>query len=68
MRTVLLASLRRNTRRYVAACVAVVIGVGFVIVINALTSATRDGLTADVGAPYAATAPPDGYGTVGGAP
>lgn len=55
MRTVLLASLRRNTRRYVAASLAVVIGVGFVIVVNALTSATREGLTADVGAPYDAT-------------
>lgn len=52
MRTVLLASLRRNTRRYVAATLAVVIGVGFVIVLNTLTGATRDGLTADAGAPY----------------
>ena len=54
MRTVLLASLRRNTRRYVASALAVVIGVAFVIVTNALSSATRDGLTADVGAPFAA--------------
>lgn len=52
MRGVLLASLRRNTRRYVASALAVVIGVAFVVVVNALTNATRDGLTADVGAPY----------------
>ena len=36
MRTVLLASLRTHTRRYVAATVAVVIGVAFVVVTNAL--------------------------------
>ncbi|WP_110180615.1 FtsX-like permease family protein [Nocardioides solisilvae] len=52
VRTVLLASLRRHTRRYVAAAVAVVIGVAFVVVTDALSRATRDGLTADVAAPY----------------
>ncbi|MBL0746325.1 ABC transporter permease [Nocardioides baculatus] len=51
MRGVLLASLRHHTRRYVAASVAVVIGVAFVVVTGMLTGATRSGLTADVGAP-----------------
>jgi putative ABC transport system permease protein len=54
MRGVLLASLRHHTRRYVAAALAVVIGVAFVVVTGMLTGATRDGLTADVGAPVAA--------------
>ncbi len=54
MRTVLLASLRHHTRRYVAAGLAVVIGVAFVVVTGMLTGATREGLTADVGAPVAA--------------
>ena len=49
MRTVLLASMRHHTRRYVAASVAVVIGVAFVVVTGMLTGATRSGLTADVG-------------------
>jgi putative ABC transport system permease protein len=53
MRSVLLASLRHHTRRYVAAGIAVVIGVAFVVVTGMLTGATRDGLTADVGAPVA---------------
>ncbi|MDZ5664133.1 FtsX-like permease family protein [Nocardioides sp. S-58] len=54
MRSVLLASLRHHTRRYVAAALAVVIGVAFVVVTGMLTGATRAGLTADVGAPVAA--------------
>ncbi|CAM3567003.1 FtsX-like permease family protein [Nocardioides zeicaulis] len=54
MRTVLAASLRHHTRRYVAAALAVVIGVAFVVVTGMLTGATRTGLTADVGAPVAA--------------
>ncbi|UFN43298.1 FtsX-like permease family protein [Nocardioides okcheonensis] len=54
MRAVLLASLRHHTRRYVAAALAVVIGVAFVVVTGMLTGATRAGLTADVGAPVAA--------------
>lgn len=54
MRGVLLASLRHHTRRYVAAALAVVIGVAFVVVTGMLTGATREGLTADVGAPVAA--------------
>ena len=53
MRTVLLASLSHYTRRYVAAALAVVIGVAFVVVTGMLTGATREGLTADVGAPVA---------------
>ncbi|MFB9311453.1 ABC transporter permease [Nocardioides plantarum] len=53
MRTVLLASLRVHTRRYVAAAQAVVVGVSFVVTTAALTSATRDGLTQGVSAPYA---------------
>lgn len=53
MRTVLLASMRHHTRRYVAASVAVLIGVAFVVVTGVLTGATRSGLTADVGAPVA---------------
>jgi putative ABC transport system permease protein len=52
MRTVLLASLRTHTRRYVAAALAVVIGVGFVVVTAGLSAALRDGLTAGVGAPF----------------
>jgi putative ABC transport system permease protein len=51
MRTVLVASIRHHTRRYVAASVAVAIGVAFIVVVGMLTGATRSGLTADVGAP-----------------
>ncbi|MBS2939894.1 ABC transporter permease [Nocardioides sp. J2M5] len=53
MRAVLVASLRHHTRRYVAASLAVVIGVAFVVVTGMLTGAMRTGLTADVGAPVA---------------
>ncbi|TYL55214.1 FtsX-like permease family protein [Nocardioides sp. BGMRC 2183] len=53
MRTALLASLRHHTRRYVASGLAVVIGVAFIVVTGILTGATREGLTADVGAPVA---------------
>lgn len=53
MRTVVLASLRRHTRRYVAASIAVVIGVAFIITTNALSSSARNGMTSGVGAPYA---------------
>lgn len=52
MRTVLLASLRVHTRRYVAAAVAVVIGVAFIVVTSALSSAARNGLVAGVEVPY----------------
>ncbi|MDN5895941.1 MAG: ABC transporter permease [Nocardioides sp.] len=52
MRTVVLASMRRNTKRYVAATLAVVIGVAFIIVTNALSSAARNGMTSGLDAPY----------------
>ncbi|WP_322937628.1 ABC transporter permease [Nocardioides bizhenqiangii] len=52
MRTVLLASLRGHTRRYVAALLAVVIGVAFIIVTAALSSAVRNGLLTDLQVPY----------------
>ena len=53
MRTVLLASLRVHTRRYVAALLAVGLAVAFVVATDALSSAARAGLNAGVGAPYA---------------
>lgn len=52
MRTVLRESLRAYTRRYVAAALAVVIGVAFLVVTDVLVAATRNGLTAGVGLPY----------------
>lgn len=52
MRSVLTASLRIHTRRYVAAAVAVVIGVAFIVVTSALSSAARDGLVSGVEVPY----------------
>ncbi|GAA1740899.1 ABC transporter permease [Aeromicrobium alkaliterrae] len=55
MRTVLLASLRVHTRRYVAAVLAVGLAVAFVVATDALSSAARSGLNAGVGAPYAAS-------------
>ncbi|WP_148570723.1 ABC transporter permease [Nocardioides caldifontis] len=52
MRTVLLASLRTHTRRYVAAALAVAIGVAFVVTTGILSSATKDGMVSSVGVPY----------------
>ena len=52
MRTVLRASLRTHTRRYVSAAVAVVIGVSFIVVTSLLSDATRAGLVAGVEVPY----------------
>ena len=53
MRTVLLASLRTHARRHVAAALAVVIGVTFVVATGGLsTAAARDGLTAGLSDPY----------------
>ncbi|MFD1860452.1 ABC transporter permease [Aeromicrobium camelliae] len=52
MRTVTLASLRLYTRRYVAAFLAVAIGVAFIITIGALNASAKDGLTAGAGQPY----------------
>lgn len=54
MRTVLIASLRHHTRRYVASALAVIIGVAFIVATDGLAGALRDGMTADVGKPYAA--------------
>jgi putative ABC transport system permease protein len=48
MRTVLRASLRTHTRRYVAALLAVMVAVGFVVATNAVGSAARNGLSAGV--------------------
>ncbi|WP_295660863.1 ABC transporter permease, partial [uncultured Nocardioides sp.] len=53
MRTVLLASLRTHTRRYVAAAIAVTIGVAFILTTAALTSSARSGMLAGIRAPYA---------------
>lgn len=53
MRGVLLASLRTHTRRYLAAVVAVVISVAFVVTANALSSASRNGSLEGLSTPYA---------------
>ncbi|EPJ9702017.1 ABC transporter permease [Pseudomonas aeruginosa] len=52
MRTVLIASLRAYARRYVAAAIAVIISVAFVVVIGVLIAGARAGLMASDGAPY----------------
>lgn len=52
MRTVVLTSLRQHTRRYVAALLAIAIGVAFIVVTGALSSAVRNGLLTDLEAPY----------------
>ncbi|GAA3541393.1 ABC transporter [Aeromicrobium flavum] len=52
MRTVLFASLRTHTRRYVAALVAVTIAVAFVVVIDALGSGARNAIAASVESAY----------------
>jgi putative ABC transport system permease protein len=52
MRTVLLASVRVHTRRYVAAVVAVVVGVGFIVATGGLAAAARAGLLDDLRAEY----------------
>lgn len=53
MREVTLASVRVYARRYVAAAVAVTLAVAFVVTTNAVTSATRAGLMADLGRSFA---------------
>lgn len=53
MRTVMLASVRVYARRYVAAVLAVVAGVSFVVVTAAVSSATKAGMLADLSASYA---------------
>jgi putative ABC transport system permease protein len=52
MRTVLLASLRTHARRYVAAAIAVIVSVAFVVVIGMLTAGARAGIMNTDGAPY----------------
>jgi putative ABC transport system permease protein len=52
MRGVALASMRTHARRYLAAVVAVVIGVAFVVIANALASATRNGSLEGLSTPY----------------
>ncbi|HEY0814608.1 MAG TPA: ABC transporter permease, partial [Pseudonocardia sp.] len=52
MRAVFRASLHTHARRYVAAAVAVVFSVAFVVVIGVLTSGARAGLMENDGAPY----------------
>ncbi len=52
MRTVFRASLRTHTRRYVAAAIAVIVSVAFVVVIGVLASGARAGLMEIAGAPY----------------
>lgn len=52
MRSVLLASLRMHTRRYVAALVAVAIAVAFVVVIDAIGSGARSAVASGVEAAY----------------
>ena len=47
------ASVRVYGRRYVATVVAIVVGVGFVVVTSVLSSAARSGLLADAAAQYA---------------
>lgn len=53
MRTVLVASVRTYARRYLAAGVAVVIAVGFVVTALGLASAARSGVRESVGQQYA---------------
>ncbi|HTV03148.1 MAG TPA: ABC transporter permease [Luteitalea sp.] len=52
MRTVFLASLRTHARRYVAAAIAVVVSVAFLVVIGVLSAGVRRGLMETFGAPF----------------
>jgi len=52
VRNVILASMRTYARRYVAALVAVVIATGFIVAINILSAAARDGANETVGRQY----------------
>jgi putative ABC transport system permease protein len=52
MRTVFRASLRTHARRYVAAAIAVVASVAFVVVIGVLTAGARAGFMENAGAPF----------------
>src|SRR3954447_20194759 len=53
MRRVMWASVRVYARRYVATVAAIVVGVGFVVAINVLSSVTRNGLLAETAREYA---------------
>ncbi|WP_028935750.1 ABC transporter permease [Pseudonocardia spinosispora] len=52
MRTVFRASLRTHARRYLAAAVAVLVSVAFVVVIGVLTAGARAGIMETDGSPY----------------
>jgi putative ABC transport system permease protein len=52
MRTVFRASLRTHVRRYVAAGIAIIVSVAFVVVIGVLTAGARAGFMESDGAPY----------------
>ncbi|MFI6316956.1 ABC transporter permease [Nonomuraea sp. NPDC050556] len=52
MNTVFLASLRIHARRYVAAAIAVVVAVSFVVVVGVLTAGAQTGLMDGLGVPY----------------
>ncbi|MDX6232028.1 MAG: putative transport system permease protein, partial [Nocardioidaceae bacterium] len=52
MRNVILASMRTYARRYVAALIAVVISTGFIVAINILSAAARDGANETVSRQY----------------
>lgn len=53
MRNVLIGSLRRYGRRYLTAGIAVMVAVGFLVAVNALTSSAKAGLSADLAVPFA---------------
>jgi putative ABC transport system permease protein len=52
VRNVILASMRTYARRYVAALIAVVISTGFIVAINILSAAARDGANETVSRQY----------------
>jgi putative ABC transport system permease protein len=52
VRNVILASLRTYARRYVAALVAVIIATGFIVAINTLSAAAREGANETVARQY----------------
>ena len=73
MRTVFRASLRTHARRYVAAAIAIVVSVAFVVVIGVLTDGARAGIMESDGAPYRGAdwvvdADPAGRGDLAGRP
>lgn len=52
MNTVFLASLRTHIRRYLAAAIAIIVGVAFVVVVGVLTAGARSGIMDGFGAPF----------------